>query len=443
MVIAERAAPRTLRIGDHNVPYLARSLAATALCALLALAAGACSDDPDLQPGPPDGPLGVVEIAEDEPIRIGAMLAFSELPELSRTVADGVRLAIADYGDIFGRAVVLTEPLDSGCSAAAGQDAAREAIADSRLIGVIGTICSSAAIEAALLISDAEMVMISPANTAASLTSDLRGVRGENHHEGYLRVINNDLNEGLALADFVFYELGLRRAAAIRDNDTYHAELTAAFGDAFEALGGELLLVETITRGETDISAALQALAETAPDVVFFPLQPDDALHFMRGARRNAAFEQTVFVTGDVTFTEAFLSVPETDGVYAAGPAFELGGNVNEATGKSMEEALAQYREWFGEPESDLWAYGYDAAALLLSAIEAVAVEDDGALRIGRAALRAALYDRQRFDGLTGALGCDEFGDCGHGKVVIYRHDAGVTDINQLPIVFRYEPWKP
>ena len=414
------------------------SMTAIALCALLA-AAVSCARDSAVAPGP----LGAVELAGDEPVRIGALLAFSELPELSQTVADGVRLAIADYGEIAGRAVRLTDPLDSGCSPEAGQDAAREAIADSRLIGVIGTICSSAAIEAAPLISDAGMAMISPANTAASLTSDLRGARGANHHDGYLRVINNDLNEGLALADFVYYELGLLHAAAIHDRDTYHAELTAAFGDAFETLGGELSLVETITRGATDISAALQALAETAPEVVFFPLQPDDALRFMREARQNAAFDQTVFVTGDLTFSEAFLAVPETDGVYAAGPAFELGGNVNEATGKSIEQALAEYRERFGEPESDLWAYGYDAATLLLSAIEAVAVEDGGALRIDRAALREALYGRQRFHGLTGALGCDEFGDCGHGEVVIYRHDAGVTDFNQLPIIFRYEPWRP
>ena len=414
------------------------ALAALALCALLAAAVG-CANDSAVEPGP----LGVVELAGDEPIRIGALLAFSELPELSQTVADGVRLAIADYGEIAGRAVRLTDPLDSGCSAQAGQDAAREAIADSRLIGVIGTICSSAAIEAAPLISDAGMVMISPANTAASLTSDLRGARGANHHDGYLRVINNDLNEGLALADFVYYELGLLHAAAIHDRDTYHAELTAAFGDAFETLGGELSLVETITRGESDISAALQALAEAAPEVVFFPLLPADALRFMREARQNAAFDQTVFITGDVTFSEAFLSVLETNGVYAAGPAFELGGNVNEATGQSIEQALAEYRERFGEPESDLWAYGYDAATLLLSVIEAVAVEDGGALRIDRAALREALYGRNRFQGLTGALGCDEFGDCGHGEVVIYRHDAGVTDFNQLPIVFRYEPWRP
>ena len=414
------------------------ALAAISLCALLAAAVG-CARDSAVAPGP----LGAVELTADEPIQIGALLAFSELPELSQTVADGVRLAIADYGEIAGRAVRLTDPLDSGCSAEAGQDAAREAIADSRLIGVIGTICSSAAIEAAPLISDAGMVMISPANTAASLTSDLRGARGANHHDGYLRVINNDLNEGLVLADFVYYELGLLHAAAIHDRDTYHAELTAVFGDAFEMLGGELSLVETITRGATDISAALQALAETAPEVVFFPLQPDDALRFMRQARQNAAFDQTVFVTGDLTFSEAFLAVPETDGVYAAGPAFELGGNVNEATGKSIEQALTEYRARFGEPESDLWAYGYDAATLLLSAIEAVAVEDGGALRIDRAALREALYGRQRFHGLTGALGCDEFGDCGHGEVVIYRHDAGVTDFNQLPIIFRYEPWRP
>ena len=62
------------------------SLAAIALCALLAAAVG-CARDSAVAPGP----LGAVELTADEPIQIGALLAFSELPELSQTVADGVR----------------------------------------------------------------------------------------------------------------------------------------------------------------------------------------------------------------------------------------------------------------------------------------------------------------------------------------------------------------
>lgn len=421
------------------MPHYARILAATVLCVVLVLAVAACGDDADFQPGA----LGAVEVAEDEPIRIGAMLAFSELPDLSQTVADAVRAAIADYGDIFGREVVLTEPLDSACSPEAGAAAAREAAADPQLIGVIGTICSGAAIEASPLISEAGMVMVSPGNSAPSLTSDLHGNVGANHHDGYLRVIDNDLNEGLALAHFVYHELGLLHAAAIHDGDAYHTELTAAFSAAFDALGGEMSVVQTITQGQADLSAALNALAEAAPEAIFFPLWPDDALRFMREARRIPALDETAFVTADVTFTEAFLSVSATDGVYASGPSVEFDQNSNEATGKSFEQALAGYRERFGEPPDDFWVYGYDAAALLLSAIGAVAVLDGDTLYIDRAALRDALYSRSSFDGLTGTLGCDEFGDCGHRKLLIYRHDAGLTDIRQLPIVFRYDPWTP
>ena len=85
----------------------------------------------------------------------------------------------------------------------------------------------------------------------------------------------------------------------------------------------------------------------------------------------------------------------------------------------------------------------YDAANLLLHAIESVAVQDaDGTLYIGRQALRDALYATANFAGVSGTLNCDEFGDCGFARYNILRLDdlaAGAEGV-KANIVYTFTP---
>ena len=72
---------------------------------------------------------------------------------------------------------------------------------------------------------------------------------------------------------------------------------------------------------------------------------------------------------------------------------------------------------------------------------KAVAVAEDGKLLVDRAALRQQLSATTGLQGLIGTLSCDDFGDCGAGRINIYHHaDAGVTDPAQLPVVYRFAP---
>ena len=85
-------------------------------------------------------------------------------------------------------------------------------------------------------------------------------------------------------------------------------------------------------------------------------------------------------------------------------------------------------------------AQARDATTILLSAIEAVAVEDGDRLHIDRAALRKQV-GATAMSGLVGTLSCDRFGDCGTGRMNIYHHtDRSVTDVSKLPVVYVYSP---
>ena len=388
------------------------------------------------------GPLGAVEVGDGEALRIRSLLAHTVAPSLGVPSRQSIELAVADFGPVHGREVELGEPVDGMCSPEGGSAGAGQIAADPQVIGVIGTSCSAAAVAASPVISEAGLVMISPSNTSPSLTSDLAGNANPGHHPGYFRVSINDLYQARAVADFAYTELGLRSMAAVDDGDAYTTALVSAFGDAFTALGGSLAASARIDKGETELTSVLADFAEAGPDGIFFPLFEVEGSPFAEQARAFDGLEGVTLISGAALLVSGFLATPQSEGIYFAGPESALGSNVNAATGKSAGEVLDAFAAAYGgAPGTPYWAHSYDATTLLLGAIESVAVAEGDKLYVDRAALREAIAAAEGFQGLVGRLSCDDFGDCGTGRINIYHHtDTGITDPAQLPVVYRFSP---
>lgn len=410
-----------------------RSLRQLGLPLVLLLAAVSCGGQ-DFKVGV----LGAVEVTHGEAIQIRSLQALSVLGEIGGPNQRAVQLALADYGPIEGHDVSMGAGLDSLCAEAGGLAAADTVVGDPRVVGVIGTTCSVAATAALPILSGAGLVMISPTNTAPSLTSDLRGNPGTNHHPGYYRPVNNDIHEARALAHFAYVELGRRKMAAIHDGDPYTSGITDAFTAEFEELGGTVDSA-SINKGDTDMAPTLTQISAGGPDGLFLPLFPDEASHVVRQVGQIAGLGDVELIGGAGVLTAEFLAIPESEGIYLPGPDLSFGSNANEATGKTFNGLLADYEERYGEaPTSNYMVYAYDATTMLLRAIEEVAVADGDSLYIDRSKLREALSD---FKGIIGVITCDEFGDCGTGRVQISHHtDSSMTDIAELPVVHRFAP---
>ena len=387
------------------------------------------------------GPLGAVEVAPGEAIQIRSMQVLTGLGDLGIPSQRGVELALADYGLIRGHAVSMGAGLDSLCTEEGGRAAADTVTGDPRIVGAIGTSCSVAAAAASPILSEAGLVMLSPLNTAPSLTSDLRGNAGSNYYPGYYRTVSNDIYEAQAVAQFAYNELRLRRMAAIHDGDPYTSGLTDAFTAAFEELGGSVA-VASVSRGDTNMTSVLTQIAADGPDGLFFPLFQKEGAHIVRQVGQIAGLEDVTLIGGAALLVSEFLAIPESEGIYLAGPDSNFDGNTNEVTGKSSEALIAEYQERYAEaPTSAYLAHAYDAATLLLRAIEEVAVGNGDTLYIDRAKLREALTGVTGFSGIIGVISCDEFGDCGVGSIQISHHtDSSVTDVAALPVVYRFAP---
>ncbi len=428
---------------------------AAAVLAAAALVVAACGDNGDTDTGADPGnggdngeqvepgALGAVTVAEGESIQIRSLEAISgDVAFLGIPNQRATQLAIADYGDIQGFSVDLGTPFDDLCSADGGQASAQTIVSDDTVVGVIGTSCSGAGVPASELVSEAGMVMVSASNTNPALTQSPFGTEGENYNEGYFRTAHNDLHQGAAVADFAFNELGLETMAAVHDGDPYTDGLTTAFREAFEELGGEVVVYTAVNKGDTDMVPVLTEVAAANPEGLFVPIFPPEINRIAEQIVGVSGFEDVVLLSADGAQVEGFLEIPESEGFYFSGPSLQFEGNENEITGQTAQGFLDDYQAEFGEaPSAAFWAHAYDATTILLRAIDNVAVVgSDGSLTIDRAALREEIGNTS-FQGLIGQLACDDFGDCGAGEIQIILHeDSSVTDATQIPTVYTYVP---
>lgn len=371
------------------------------------LAADGCADD-----------LGCVEIVPAEKIVFGGILRLSgPEPWTGNVAVSAFQLAVqARGGSLLGRGIELVLE-DSACSEQGGQDAARRMVANPSIVGIIGTNCSLAAKGALPVISEAGWLMISPSNSSPFLTNADHEAGGL-YQPGYFRTSHNDLFQGALSAQFAALSLGVSTVATIDDGDPYTRGLAGAMAKTFRDLGGEVVFQGVISKGATDIGELSSAIAESGAELVYFPVFFEEATVIAQQLSGAPGLEDIIMMTADGAFAKSFAQgVGEAGiGLYVAAP--HVAGDEYEAYVETWKREIDE-----AGPSGGFHAHGYDAANLLLDAVEAVALEhDDGTLVIGRGALRGALSGVEDYPGLTGSLTCQDesphAGDCATGEAL-------------------------
>jgi branched-chain amino acid transport system substrate-binding protein len=424
-----------------------------ALLGALMLVAAACGDDDGGETGGGGGTsatggavdcasdeFGCVEIAAGDPIQLASLLSITgETAFLGTDSNHGVELAI-DYlddsfdgtdGQVLGHDVTLQQE-DDGCSVEGGQAGATALAANPDIVAVIGTSCSSSALGVAdEILGDKGILLFSPSNTNPGLTSE------EAHQPFYFRTAHNDKIQGAIVADFVYNELKLTKAATINDESPYADGLAAAFRTSFEGLGGTITDTEQVNSGDTDLGPVFTNIEASKPEVVYGPnFNPVCALSYTQGS--DILPSETVQIGSDGCLESSF---PETVGDPIKGFPYyaSLPDVTSYANGDFYKnEYLPAYTDQFGKPTAGFNAHAFDATNILFQAIEAVAVDDgSGNLTISRTALRDAIQSTTDYQGIVGTLSCTPLGDCATDVTI------GVYEYNHWPVEGGVDPTDP
>ncbi len=391
------------------------ALAAAALLAFAACTPGGGGSSP------PADELGVVTIPAGEPLHIAFWGVLSG-PDaaLGEDAKRGVEIAIDDRGGkLLDHDVRLTTE-DGLCTPEGGATAAQKLAADTTIVGLIGSVCSDETVGGIKTLTDAGLTTISPSNTRPGLTFPDRDAT----YAGYLRTAHSDAFQGKAAAEFVYNELELRTAATVHDGSAYAEALQQVFVDEFTDLGGEVLLQEAVSRGQTDMKPVLTRVAAESPDLLYYPIFTAEGGFVTAQAAEVAGLSDTVLMGSDGLFSGDFINAagPNAEGMYLSSPDFS-------AFPAGYQQFLEKHRaKYGGEPLQIFHAHAYDAANIMFNALEKVAVKAaDGTVHVPKKALRDAIYGTVNHAGVTGTLSCSASGDCGAPVIAVYQVTARET----------------
>ena len=358
----------------------------------------------------------VINIPEGEPITLGVYQVLSgPNAVLGEDMVYGIEVAVDERGsELLGHDIELNIQ-DELCPPEGGAQAALALTSDPTVVGIIGSSCSDATVGGIQTITESGLTAISGSATRNIFTAEDRGPE----FDGFLRTAFPDAFQGELVANFIYNELGLTKAATIHDGSAYAEALVGVFEEEFANLGGEIVVSEAVSAGQTDMNPVLTNVAAAAPEVIYFPIFTAEGGFIADQYADVGGLEDVVLIGSDGLFSQDFVNAagPNVEGMYLSSPNFG-------AMQETYADLVESYLDISGldAPLQAFHAHAHDAAAIILDTVAEVAVEnEDGSLDINLGALREALYATADYPGVTGNLTCTESGDCSAPIIAVYQ----------------------
>ncbi|MFC3861283.1 branched-chain amino acid ABC transporter substrate-binding protein [Deinococcus antarcticus] len=270
---------------------------------------------------------------------------------------NGTQLAINDMKAEFAKAglSVTLVAYDDQADPATGTAAARRAVADKNILGVVGTLNSGVAIPASAAMAPSHLAMVSPVNTNEKVTD--RGLKNMN------RVCARDDAQGPAGGEFVVKNLKAKKVYVLNDKTPYGQGLADQAEKAMKAAGATIVQSEGVAAEERDFTALITKIQALKPDAIYFGGLYGQVGPFLKQVRDKGI--NTPVVGGDGFDSEDLIKLAGSgaSNVYftTVAPPVE-----SVAAAKTL---AANYQKTFGAPLQGYGVMSYDAAKVVLQGI--------------------------------------------------------------------------
>ncbi|MGL5860004.1 MAG: branched-chain amino acid ABC transporter substrate-binding protein [Phycicoccus sp.] len=386
------------------------AVGASLLVASLALSACGTRDEGSGDEGSGSGDKKVAKIGVIAPLS-------GDLAALGKGISNSVDLAIKQANEsnaIEGWTLELAAE-DDQANPDTGKNAATKLAADKDVVGVVGTLNSGVAQTVQPVLAAAKITQVSPANTNPALTQGAEfATAPKRTYPTYFRTCTTDSVQGPFAARYLFEKAGIKEVATVHDKKTYGQGLVEAFTAEFTKLGGKVVAAETINPEDEKYDAVITKIKPSSPKAVYYGGEYPQAGPLSQ--QMKAAGLNVPLMGGDGIYSGEY---PKLAGATAAGDlATSVGAPTGElASAKAFVDAYD--KGGYAEPYEAYGAYAYDAANAIINALKTSLKDADSA-----EAARQATVDAMgsvSFDGVTGKVAFDEFGDTTSRVLTVYQ----------------------
>ena len=329
---------------------------------------------------------GTIKIASQSPLS-GGQAALGEGIKL------GTQLGIEKLKGPVEKQGYKVElvPFDDQAKPDVGVANARNIIADRDIMVVIGHLNSGVAIPSSEVYKEANLPMISPANTNEKVTD--RGYPNIN------RVCGRDDVQGPVGAEFAANVLKVKTAYIVHDKTTYGQGVAEAFKKDLEKKGVKVIGFDG-TEEKSNFDPIVTPIKAKNPDLVYFGGIYDQGAPFFKQAREKGIKAKFLGPDGLDSSDLVKIAGKAVVGMYyttAAAPA----------SSPQAKQFADEFKKKFGKNPEPYAAESYVATAIALKAVESVV---GGGKAPTRDAVASAIR-KVKYNGMTGAIEFDDKGD--------------------------------
>ena len=308
--------------------------------------------------------------AHSQNIKVGILLGFTgPIETLTPGMAASAELAMREAsasGNLLGGKKVEAVRADSTCTDAAAATAAAERLVTAeRVAAIMGADCSGVTTAVANNVAIPNgVVMVSPSATSPALSTIA--------DNGYFhRTAPSDARQGQVLAK-VLHDRGIKNVAVTYTNNDYGKGLSESFSDAFTKSGGKVAIKAAHEDGKADYSAEVAALAASgAQHLAVFGYVDQGGKGIIQASLDADAFSQFILADGMIGKSLIEAIGDDLNGTIGTLPGGAAGAD------KFLDYARANGVDGDGPFRAE----SYDAAAILMLAMQAARTNDRAAIR--------------------------------------------------------------
>ena len=282
-------------------------------------------------------------------------------------------------------------------------------ITEDEVLAIVGPQSSKQAVPAGGKANELSTPMISPWSTNPNTTKDRPFV---------FRGCFLDPFQGPVVANFIKKEYGFTKAAVLYDvASDYPKGLAENFRDAWKKIG-EIVSFESFQTKDTDFSAQLTAIKNSGAEFIFTPQYYNEVALIVKQAHQ-LGFDKPIVGSDSWGSAETVkLCGEDCYGLFFSTHYAAAG-----AKG-ATKEFIERYKQKHGYVPDDVGALTWDAIRIVQTAIENTG-ELTGDMEKDRKAVRDALAQIKKFQGITGNMDFTEDGDPIKCAVIVKINDSG------------------